>query len=129
MEIDRVRLGRQDRQMRQDSKMRGLLRQSGVIFVVAAIAFAAGACSSEVRDNLSNAQLLPNMTNIAKPDWLSYSGGKEEFALRPVSSTDLVNPDGQCAIPGTAASTTSDGGGSADGAPLVAGGIALQMTE
>ena len=32
-----------------------------------------------------------------RPDWLSYSGHKEEFTLRAAGPADLVGPDGQCA--------------------------------
>jgi hypothetical protein len=111
--------------------MRRLLRNSFAIVAVAAIASAVAACSSDNLSNITNMQLLPRVDQLAKPDWLSYSGGKEEFALRPVIPTDLVSPDGQCAAPATAAPATSDvgAGGPIEGAPLVAGGIALQMTE
>jgi len=77
-----------------------------------------GACSS---DGLSSIKIVP--TSLARPDWLSYSGNKEEFTLRPTGPADLVGPDGQCAAnePDLPAEP---------GAPAPAqGGIALQMTE
>jgi len=56
-----------------------------------------------------------------RPDWLSYSGHKDEFTLRQAGAADLIGPDGQCAAgrPEQAAEA---------GAPAAAG-ISLQMTE
>src|SRR5262249_19822355 len=58
-----------------------------------------------------------------RPDWLSYSGHKEEFTLREAGAADLVGPDGQCA--GGRQEQAVD---AASGAPAAAG-ISLQMTE
>jgi hypothetical protein len=56
-----------------------------------------------------------------RPDWLSYSGHKEEFTLRQAGPADLVGPDGQCAAgrPEQAAEA---------GTPAAVG-VSLQMTE
>jgi hypothetical protein len=58
-----------------------------------------------------------------KPDWLSYSGHKEEFTLRQAGAADLVGPDGQCA-----ATRPEQAAEAAPGAPAAVG-ISLQMTE
>ena len=58
-----------------------------------------------------------------KPDWLSYSGHKEEFTLRQAGAADLVGPDGQCA-----AARPEQAAEAAPGAPAAVG-ISLQMTE
>ena len=63
-----------------------------------------------------NCQELETLTR--KPDWATFSGGKNEFELRPVTAADLVSSEGQC-----------DGGAGQAAAEPVAGGIALQMTE
>src|SRR5262249_35077871 len=79
-------------------------------------------CSS---DNFSNFSILPKNTEAIRPDWLTYSGGKEEFSLRAVSPTDLVGPDGQCA--GTAEPDPNADPGTT---PMpTQGAISLQMTE
>jgi len=77
-----------------------------------------GACSG---DGFGSVNLIP--TTTLRPDWLSYSGHKEEFTLRPASANDLVGPDGQCAAVAEAAQPT------ADAAAVEQSGIALQMTE
>jgi hypothetical protein len=83
-----------------------------------------GACSS---DTLSSINPLPKSADLMRPDWLSYSGNKEEFTLRPAGPADLVGPDGQCAEPAAAAEPAGEPG--VGGPALVQGGIALQMTE
>jgi hypothetical protein len=95
------------------------------MIAMAVLACAMAACSSDL--SLNNVTLVPKPeTLLRKPDWATFSGGKSDFALRPVTAADLVDAAGQCA---------SDGGqGAADAAaagpaPVVAGGIALQMTE
>jgi hypothetical protein len=85
--------------------------------VLAALAAAVGACSSDTSINV-----LPKASALLRPDWLSYSGNKEEFTLRSVGPADLVGPEGQCQAAGGAQGTPDDGS-------LVQGGIALQMTE
>ena len=66
---------------RVDRKLLGLL---------VALAPLIGACSSD----LSVANLNPKMP---RPDWLSYSGNKQEFTLRQATAKDFVSPQGQCA--------------------------------
>jgi hypothetical protein len=75
------------------------------------------ACSTE----LGSINIIPK-TDL-RPDWLSYSGHKEEFALREAGAADLVGPDGQCA--GGRQEQPAD---PAAGTPAAAG-ISLQMTE
>jgi hypothetical protein len=97
--------------------------------MVAMLAAAAGCGSLSDVGNVGSVNLLPKVTNLSRPDWLTYSGSKDEFTLRPVTANDLVTAEGQCAM------TTAEGAAdpSPDGATaqpaLVAGGIALQMTE
>src|SRR5262245_17691178 len=80
-----------------------------------------GACST---DSFSNINVIPKPD--LRPDWLTYSGNREEFTLRPAGPADLVGPEGQCA----AAGAPADGDASPPEAPASApGGIALQMTE
>src|SRR5262249_30666176 len=62
----------------------------GCVLVVAGLTALAG-CSTEI----GNITLTRNPE--LRPDWLSYSGHKEEFALREAGAADLVGPDGQCA--------------------------------
>ena len=73
------------------------------------------ACSTD----LGSINIIPK--GNLRPDWLSYSGHKEEFTLRQAGPADLVGPEGQCAAsrPEQAAEP---------GAPAAAG-ISLQMTE
>jgi hypothetical protein len=93
---------------------------------VAALALAAGlptlgACSTD----LGSVNVIPKPD--LRPDWLSYSGHKEEFTLRPPGPADLVSPDGQCAASqAPAAAEPTDAAGAP---PSGSGGIALQMTE
>jgi hypothetical protein len=86
---------------------------------MAALVQALGACSSDL--SLNNLTLVPKPeTLMRKPDWATFSAGKNDFAMRPLTSADFVNQDGQCA--GAADQTGAEGA-----APV--GGIALQMTE
>lgn len=105
--------------------MRGFVSALRVVAAVALLA-TAGGCGS-LGDSVSNVNLLPKMSNLARPDWLSYSGAKDEFTLRPVTAADLVSAEGQCAMTEAEAAQAA----SPDGAvqPVVTGGIALQMTE
>jgi hypothetical protein len=90
---------------------------------MAALAQAMGACSSDL--SLNNLTLVRKPeTLMRKPDWATFTAGKNDFSLRPLTSADFVNQDGQCA---EQARSTADPVG-ADGAAPV-GGIALQMTE
>jgi hypothetical protein len=111
--------------------MRDILKRPTVIAAVAMLAAAAGACAPSQLPEIGSVSLLPKMDQLSRPDWLTYSGGNNQFELRPVTAADLVSADGQCAMtaaegpppaPGDAASDAAQGG-------LVSGGIALQMTE
>src|SRR5262245_38321533 len=83
---------------------------------LSAVSFAIGACSSDL-----------SSTGLRKPDWASFSGVRNEFVLRPVTTEDLVGAEGQCAFAGPEqAAGAADSGTSA---ALVPGGVALQMTE
>jgi hypothetical protein len=99
-------------------KTREFLMVPKIVAVV--IALAVAGCGSSPLSDLSSANLLPRVDQLARPDWLTYSGGNEQFSLRPVTAADLVSADGQCAAEGA----TSDAGPDGSGA-----GIALQMTE
>ncbi len=81
---------------------------------LAAMALLAGACSTNL--SLDNVTLSPNPEKLArKPDWATFSGGKRDFELRPITAADLIDPEGQCAAPaseqasGPADSTVSRG--------------------
>jgi hypothetical protein len=78
---------------------------------------ALAACSTDI----GSINIIPK-TDL-RPDWLSYSGHKEEFTLREAGAADLVGPDGQCA--GGRQEQATD---PAAGTPAVVG-ISLQMTE
>src|SRR6266704_6676921 len=78
---------------------------------------ALAACSSD----LGSINIIPKPD--LRPDWLSYSGHKEEFTLREAGAADLVGPEGQCA--GGRQEQTAD---PAAGTPAAVG-ISLQMTE
>ena len=58
-----------------------------------------------VRELLGSVNLLPQSSDLSRPDWLTYSGGKDEFALRPVTAADLVSAEGQCAMAAAGAAT------------------------
>ena len=107
--------------------MRDLLRYQLILVVI--LGLAASACAPSAVTELGNVNLLPSMSNLSRPDWLTYSGGKNEFTLRPVTSADLVSADGQCAMAAAEATPPDPDGAGPQGVPLVAGGIALQMTE
>jgi hypothetical protein len=90
------------------------------------VGFAIGACSSDAVTSQANMPSKPELL-LRRPDWISFSGAKNEFALRPVTSGDLVSAEGQCAFAGP-----EQAAGAADpaaSAALVPGGVALQMTE
>ena len=96
------------------------------LVALSAVSFAVGACSSDVNPSQINALPRPE-TLLRKPDWASFSGAKNEFVLRPITSEDLVSGEGQCAFAGP-----EQAAGAADPtapAALVPGGLALQMTE
>ena len=93
------------------------------MIAMATLACAMAACSSDL--SLTGVTLVPKPeTLLRKPDWANFSGSKNDFELRPVTAADLVSAEGQCdSGAGQAAADPTAGGG------LVAGGIALQMTE
>ena len=87
---------------------------------------AASACSSDL--SLNNVTLVPKPdTLLRQPDWATFSSGRNNLELRPLTAADFVNSEGQCegAAPGQASGFTDP----ATTAPIIAGGIALQMTE
>jgi hypothetical protein len=90
-----------------------------------------GACSSNL--SLTDVTLAAKPSTIlTKPDWATFSGSKNDFELRPITPADLVGPEGQCAAPPEQAAALTDPatpGGPPAPAPLVSGGISLQMTE
>jgi hypothetical protein len=98
-----------------------------LIRLVAAAVLAAvtGACSTEI--NSSDFDVTRKLTNLARPNWLTFSGHQDELTLPPVTEADLINRDGQCAYSGSAAGSASPSGVAAPG--LMQGGISLQMTE
>ncbi|MCC6776355.1 MAG: hypothetical protein IT537_06915 [Hyphomicrobiales bacterium] len=79
------------------------------------------ACSTNM--SLTNVTLPTPESVLRKPDWASYSGGKNDFELRPITGADLVGPDGICAEPARGFADQAV----AQNAPT--GGISLQMTE
>ena len=93
---------------------------------MAALVQALGACSSDL--SLNNLTLVPKPeTLMRKPDWATFSAGKNDITLRPLTSADFVNQDGQCAAASEQARGSADAAGAEGAAPI--GGIALQMTE
>ena len=57
---------------------------------LAALSLTISACSSAP----SSSGLLPTPDAILKrPDWATFSGAKSEFALRPVTTEDLVSAE------------------------------------
>jgi hypothetical protein len=92
----------------------------GALALVALAPVIAG-CSG---DGLSGINVIPKTSEVMRPDWLSYSGGKEEFSLRPTGPADLVSPEGQCA------GAEPDPNAEPGTLPTPAqGGVSLQMTE
>ena len=68
---------------------------------LSAIALAAmvpliGACSSDLSLNDVTRSSKPDSL-MRKPDWATFSGGKNDFELRAITAADLVGPEGQCA--------------------------------
>ena len=93
------------------------------IIAMATLGAAVAACSTDL--GLNNVTLPKPETLLRKPDWATFSGGKHDFTLRPVTAADLVNSAGQCGSEAQQAGTDPTVGA----APPVTGGIALQMTE
>jgi len=112
--------------------MQGLNALARRLVAIAALAAAVGGCSSDL--SLNNVSLVPKPeTMLRKPDWATFSGGKNDFELRPITPADLLTSDGQCgAMPGQAGQASGFADSNAPGsAPQAApsGGVALQMTE
>ena len=108
--------------------MRTLTGRPRIFATVAILAATVGGCGSWSASDVASVSLVPKVTNLSRPDWLTYSGSKEEFTLRPVTAADLVTEGGQCAMAASEAQATSDDGMQQQPA-LASGGIALQMTE
>ena len=114
----------------EDVTMRRLKANTLRLIAMIALASAIGACSSDL--SLNNVTLVPKPeTMLRKPDWATFSGGKNDFELRPITATDLVGPEGQCgaSAPEQGFADPAAPGGAPAAAPLTAGGISLQMTE
>jgi hypothetical protein len=93
---------------------------------MAALVQALAACSSDL--SLNNLTLVPKPeTLMRKPDWATFSAGKNDFSLRPLTSADFVNQDGQCAAAAEQARGSADSAGAEGAGPT--GGIGLRMTE
>lgn len=110
------------------SDIGGILSATKRIGAVLILAGAAAACSTGLTE-VGSINLLPRVDGLARPDWLTYSGGKNEFTLRPVTAVDLVNAEGQCAATEATPVAAPEADGTPAPAPLQPGGIALQMTE
>ena len=105
--------------------MQRFVRTGTALIAVAVLAGGLGACSSDL--GLNNVTLVPKPeTLLRKPDWATFSGGKNEFGLRPVTAADLIDSQGQCSG-GPEQQASGAEGASAPTPPL--GGVALQMTE
>jgi hypothetical protein len=86
-----------------------------------ALASLLGACSADL--SLNNLTLAPRPEPLPrKPDGSAQAWGKTNFE-RPVTTADLVGPEGQCASAGPEQAPAESGA-----APML-GGITLQMTE
>lgn len=74
-------------------------------------------------------------TGFSKQDWAIASTGKDPNALRPLTPEDYVDASGRCAAPAPVAAAPADPAATQPaapaepGAPTVAGGIALLMSE
>ena len=63
--------------------------RTGMVAIVG-LAAAIGGCSSDL--GLNNVTLVPKPeTVLRKPDWATFSGGKSDFELRPITAADLVD--------------------------------------
>ena len=95
---------------------------------LAALVLLIGACSSDLSLNDVTRSSKPDGL-MRKPDWATFSGGKNDFELRAITAADLVGPEGQCAGGPEQGFADQAAAGAAPQPPLAAGGIALQMTE
>src|SRR5262245_29552386 len=91
-----------------DAGMRDFWTALKVVAAVAIVAAAAGACAPSSLTEIRNVNLIPRVSNIARPDWLTYSGAKSEFTLRPVTAADLVSAEGHCAMAAAEAQAAPD---------------------
>jgi hypothetical protein len=115
---------------RRGTGMQKFLTGSTVVAAFALIAVAGGCAPSQITENVGSVNLLPKVSNLARPDWLTYSGAKEDFSLRQVTAGDLVTAEGQCAMTAAEAPSLADGTSDASAQPgVLPGGISLQMTE
>ena len=64
---------------------------------------ALAACSTDI----GSINIIPK-TDL-RPDWLSYSGHKEEFTLREAGAADVVGPDPVQALTGPSHADVHDG--------------------
>src|SRR5882672_5330536 len=110
----------------KDLPMQGMRHKFIHLVAIAVLLPAIGACSADL--SLNNVTLVKPDALLRKPDWTTYSGNKDEFALRPVTAEDLVGADGLCASQSAAVATAGEPV-LPPGTPTVQGGIALQMTE
>src|SRR3954453_7088438 len=83
-----------------------------------------GACAVDL--NVSDLNLGNKISNLGTST-LSFQGGRD-FSVRPITQADLVGPQGQCVDAGPGPGPTGEDG-QPNAAPVVQGGIALQMTE
>ena len=100
------------------------------LIAMAALVPAVTACSTDL--SLNNVTLAPKSeAGQKKPDWATFSGGRNDFELRPITPADLVAPDGSCPIVQGQASGFADTTTAQGSPPPVpnASAIALQMTE
>lgn len=110
--------------------LRSLRNPVASIAIAALASVGIGGCNSNQLAEIGAAgtNLVPRVDRLARPDWLTYSGGKQEFTLRPVTAADLVSAEGQCPLDPQVSSGGPDPA-AVDGVPTIPGGIALQMTE
>ena len=108
--------------------MRTLTGRPEILAAFLMVAATVGGCGSVSMPDVAGVNLVPKVTTLARPDWMTYSGSKEEFTLRPVTPADLIAEGGQCPVDSAEAPPASDDGMQQQPA-LASGGIALQMTE
>lgn len=97
------------------------------LLAIGGLAAALAACTSDVSlDDFNLSRKINNVKNAASST-LSFQGGRD-FSVRPVTQADLVGPQGQCADAGPDPGAAGEDG-QPNAAPVVQGGIALQMTE
>ncbi len=53
-------------------------------------------CAPSQLTEIGSVNLLPRVGNLSRPDWMTYSGSKNEFNLREVTAADLVNATAVC---------------------------------